>query len=46
MMAFWNHSEQHSSKTDPYTHITDDRFWNHSEQHSSKTLVDKITKGV
>ena len=38
---FWNHSEQHSSKTHckDWTHIN--IFWNHSEQHSSKTEAKK-----
>ena len=34
---FWNHSEQHSSKTQDDWDITHTEFWNHSEQHSSKT---------
>ena len=35
---FWNHSEQHSSKT-PLSPFPDSFiFWNHSEQHSSKTV--------
>ena len=42
-VIFWNHSEQHSSKTvdDDYTVIK--LFWNHSEQHSSKTVDDDYT---
>ena len=39
---FWNHSEQHSSKT-VGTYIGQaKRFWNHSEQHSSKTWCRSI----
>ena len=34
---FWNHSEQHSSKTHVPIHQIYHLFWNHSEQHSSKT---------
>ena len=36
-IKFWNHSEQHSSKTDSYNFLNNNQFWNHSEQHSSKT---------
>ena len=39
---FWNHSEQHSSKT-PLSPFPDSFiFWNHSEQHSSKTTSDDL----
>ena len=39
---FWNHSEQHSSKT-PLSPFPDSFiFWNHSEQHSSKTMVNEF----
>ena len=36
--GFWNHSKQHSSKTDTIFNRTNFTFWNHSKQHSSKTL--------
>ena len=35
--VFWNHSEQHSSKTPTIPAKLLVLFWNHSEQHSSKT---------
>ena len=38
LYRFWNHSEQHSSKTYTVTGQGYSVFWNHSEQHSSKTL--------
>ena len=34
---FWNHSKQHSSKTEDAIKTLKSRFWNHSKQHSSKT---------
>ena len=39
---FWNHSEQHSSKTKFAKDVGINEFWNHSEQHSSKTSHFKI----
>ena len=35
--GFWNHSIQHSSKTDEVPDGAWFEFWNHSIQHSSKT---------
>ena len=42
LFQFWNHSEQHSSKTMKDLYIDLMEFWNHSEQHSSKTSHFKI----
>ena len=42
---FWNHSKQHSSKTEE-THLSILRqFWNHSKQHSSKTSIFVLSAG-
>ena len=43
LAEFWNHSEQHSSKTLEEDKCWWVKFWNHSEQHSSKTTIE-ITK--
>ena len=36
---FWNHSKQHSSKTETISQLLKTQFWNHSKQHSSKTHI-------
>ena len=38
-VRFWNHSKQHSSKTQCQLVCPLVPFWNHSKQHSSKTRV-------